>query len=96
MNDLISREEVLRTIIVAGEIEPDLGYTHLHEVIKNLPSTDRQTGKWFKPTGMMPPEHHGHYECSICGGWALRDWLRNRIVLSDYCPVCGARMEVDV
>ena len=36
--DLISREEVLRMIIVAGECEPDLGYTHLHKVIENLPS----------------------------------------------------------
>lgn len=38
MSDLISREEVLRTIITAGEVEPDLGYTHLHKVIENLPS----------------------------------------------------------
>ena len=36
--DLISREEVLRAIITAGEVEPDLGYTHLHKVIENLPS----------------------------------------------------------
>ena len=39
--DLISREEVLRTIITAGEVEPDLGYTHLHDVIASLPSADR-------------------------------------------------------
>lgn len=36
--DLISREEALRAIITAGEVEPDLGYTHLHKVIENLPS----------------------------------------------------------
>ena len=36
--DLISREEVLRAIITAGEAEPDLGYTHLHKVIESLPS----------------------------------------------------------
>lgn len=41
--ELISREEVLRTIIVAGECEPDLGYTHLHKVIENLPSAEPKT-----------------------------------------------------
>lgn len=38
--DLISREEVLRMIIVAGECEPDLGYTHLYSVIESLPSAE--------------------------------------------------------
>ena len=39
-SDLISREEVLRAIITAGECEPDLGYTHLHTVIESFPSAD--------------------------------------------------------
>ena len=39
-SDLISREEVLRTIITAGECEPDLGYAHLHKVVENIPSAD--------------------------------------------------------
>jgi len=42
-SDLISREEVLRTIITAGECEPDLGYAHLHKVVENIPSADRPT-----------------------------------------------------
>lgn len=49
-------------------------------------------GKWIKPTGMMPPEHCGHYECSNCGFWAMRDWLRPRVVLTNFCPGCGADM----
>ena len=51
--------------------------------------------RWIKPTGMMPPEYHGHYECSACGTWAGRDWLRpwKEILLSDWCPGCGAKME---
>lgn len=40
MNDSISREEVLRAIITAGEVESDSGYTHLYKVIENLPSTE--------------------------------------------------------
>lgn len=38
--DLIRRQDVLNTIIVAGECEPDLGYTHLHKVVENIPSAD--------------------------------------------------------
>lgn len=47
---------------------------------------------WYKPTGMMPPEHHGHYECSNCGGWAMKIWLRHKMALTPYCPWCGAVM----
>ena len=43
-SDLISKEEVLRMIIVAGECEPDLGYTHLYKVIENIPSAEPE--KW--------------------------------------------------
>lgn len=52
-------------------------------------------GRWIKPTGMMPPEHHGHYECSECGAWAGRDWLRpwREVLLTDFCPNCGAKMD---
>lgn len=51
-------------------------------------------GEWIKPTGMMPPEHHGHYECSVCGFWAMRDWVRpwKGVVLTAFCPNCGADM----
>lgn len=47
---------------------------------------------WYKPQGMMPPEHHGHYECSNCGGWAMFNW-KHRLELTEYCPWCGAVMD---
>lgn len=55
---------------------------------------ERKKGRWIQPKGMMPPEHHGHYECSECGAWAGRNWLRpwKEIQLSNYCPNCGAAM----
>lgn len=54
-----------------------------------------KTGRWIKPTGMMPPEFHGHYECSECGEWAGRPWHRpwSGVVLSRCCPGCGIKME---
>ena len=70
------------------------------DVLENLPSADVAPvvhARWIKPTGMMPPEYHGHYECSACGTWAGRDWLRpwKEVLLTDHCPGCGAKMDGD-
>ena len=50
-------------------------------------------GRWVKMTGMMPPEYHGHYECSECQ-WHLKglrnSWNREEEMY--YCPHCGALM----
>lgn len=51
-------------------------------------------GRWVKMTGMMPPEYHGHYECSECG-WHMKG-LRNSWTREEempYCPHCGAKMD---
>jgi len=34
---------------------------------KKIQPTFKEEAEWIKPTGMMPPEYHGHYECSSCG-----------------------------
>ena len=51
-------------------------------------------GRWIKMTGMMPPEYHGHYECSECN-WHMKgirnSWTREEEMA--YCPNCGAKME---
>ena len=51
-------------------------------------------GRWAKMTGMMPPEYHGHYECSECQ-WHMKgirnSWTREEELL--YCPNCGAKMD---
>lgn len=53
-------------------------------------------GRWIKMTGMMPPEYHGHYECSECQ-WHMKgirnSWTREEDML--YCPNCGAKMDGD-
>lgn len=63
----------------------------------NMPTIDpeRKKGKWYKPTGMMPPEFTGQYRCSECDELALRDWKHHKQELTRYCPNCGARMEGD-
>ena len=62
--------------------------------VESMPTIDveQKHGHWIKPTGMMPPEHHGHYECSACHQWAMRNW-KHRLELTDYCPHCGAKMD---
>lgn len=51
-------------------------------------------GRWVKMTGMMPPEYHGHYECSECQ-WHMKglrnSWTREEELL--YCHNCGAKMD---
>lgn len=83
--DLISREDVLNMIIVAGECEPDLGYTHLHDVIKSLPSSEPRMGEWIEhedPCGFFDTIP----VCSECGHTTK---IRERY---NFCPNCGADM----
>lgn len=66
-------------------------------VIAQLPAIDVAPvvhGRWVKMTGMMPPEYHGHYECSECQ-WHMKglrnSWTREEEL--SYCPNCGAKMD---
>lgn len=54
-------------------------------------------GRWIKMTGMMPPEYHGHYNCSICQ-WHMKG-LRNSWTKEEelsFCPNCGAKMDGEI
>ena len=86
MSDLISREEVLRAIITSGEVEPDLGYTHLHKVIENLPSAEPKRGKWRHYEGVLT--------CIECGAEFNDDIMEyTGDEVPHFCPYCGANME---
>lgn len=51
-------------------------------------------GYWYKPTGMMPPEHHHRHRCSEC--YCLAPYERpGREWFSDFCPNCGAKMDLE-
>lgn len=62
-------------------------------VLDAQPTIERKTGKWYKPNGVMPPEHFGRHRCSICDAFAMHDWKHHREQLTDYCPNCGAEMK---
>lgn len=70
--------------------------TNIETKIEALPAVDAAPvvhGRWIKMTGMMPPEYHGHYECSECQ-WHMKglrnSWTREEEL--SYCPNCGAKM----
>lgn len=50
-------------------------------------------GRWYKPTGMMPPEHAGRHRCTECNCLAYYE-RPGREGLSNYCPNCGAKMDL--
>ena len=72
----------------------DDGFYDAISAVLELPSAEpeRKKGKWYKPTGMMPPEYVGVYRCSECDGLAMRDWKTHKQKLTDFCPNCGADM----
>lgn len=110
MTDLISRKAAIAEIEEYFQVldlcisEPDLkldGYKNGLRVaiqeLKALPAVNAAPvvhGRWVKMMGMMPPEYHGHYECSECQ-WHMKglrnSWTREEELL--YCPNCGAKMD---
>ena len=102
MADLISRAEMLEALghfndYVNGDPHFMNGIETAKEITENLPAVDAVEvvhARWVKMMGMMPPEYHGHYECSQCR-WHMKglrnSWTREEELL--YCPGCGAKMD---
>ena len=89
-DDAISRQAVLDQTYLWSKDEflrVTNPFDHLRKRINSLPSVTPQqrTGRW-KFT-VYDANRIGHYECSECH-WNV---LMN---VSDYCPHCGAKMEV--
>lgn len=105
-NDLISRAEAINAL-TDDNIEQNIDNVYDGErhrtkrssirIIAQLPSVNAAPvvhGQWIKMIGMMPPEYHGHYECSECQ-WHMKgirnNWTKEEEFL--YCPNCGAKMD---
>lgn len=91
VSDLISRVAALDAYLNA---DPEATFT---EILDSVPTVDAAPvvhGRWVKMTGMIPPEYHGHYECSECQ-WHMKglrnSWTREEELT--YCPRCGAIMD---
>lgn len=98
MSDLIRREDVQAMIVLACKSHDRSDVIMaIRRGVKNIPSVDAVPvvhARWVKMTGMMPPEYHGHYECSECK-WHMKglrnSWTREEELY--YCPNCGAKMD---
>lgn len=63
------------------------------KALKEAPTIDPvKHGKWITKRTW---EHDGEYYCEKCGKEAHWTWERDKQILSDYCPNCGARMDGD-
>lgn len=76
----------------------DSGVLWMADLIDDQPTVSpdevRGEGEWYRPSGMMPPEHTGKHRCSNCNSFAMRGWKSVREELTNYCPNCGAKMGV--
>lgn len=85
--------------ITDGWLKPPKGWKWYEDSVRNAPTIEAEPvrhGRWIKMTGMMPPEYHGHYECSECH-WHMKgirsSWTREEELT--YCPNCGVIMDGD-
>ena len=99
--DCISRQaaiDALRGYLV-GKRCPDDGTLTCrlieNEVINKLPPIQPKRGRWIRTgSGSL----YDHYECSECGKspkWECLGDNRWSIAFTDFCPNCGAKMEVN-
>ena len=105
MDDLISRAAAIEYLMTnmswydedGCEVDDaDEKRAIITDLVNGIPAVDAAPvvhARWVKMTGMMPPEYHGHYECSNCQ-WHMKglrnSWTREEEL--SYCPNCGAKM----
>ena len=66
------------------------GWNAAIEIIENAPTIDAVPvvhGRWEKADNLKP-------KCSVCGKFRLYAWPDYKIC--DYCPNCGAKMDLEV
>ena len=94
--DLISRQAAIDIIedFPHGDVWNVESMEEMVYRIKQLPTIQPKRGKWIRTgSGSL----YDHYECSECGKapkWECMGNNRWKIAFTDFCPNCGAKMEV--
>ena len=83
-NDLISRQQAIDALL-AWMNDPEDDRESAFDVLKQLPSAQPKMGKWIIYT--VSPFDGEDVMCSECGQRGCAPYW-------DYCPNCGAKMEV--
>lgn len=90
MTDYIERETLLEAISkVGGSPLSEWDTAGVVSLVANQPAADVAPVKigFWKISGVNPANNViGNFKCSLCARTSLED--------SDYCPNCGAKMEV--
>ena len=86
--------EAIRAALLAWSYMPEWRDTKIIEAVKRLQPAQAMSGKWIRTgSGSL----FDHYECSVCGKlpkWECLGDNRWRIAFTEFCPNCGAKMEV--
>lgn len=53
-------------------------------------------GRWLEVNDTASPELRGKHVCSECGAVAMLDWNSHKEELTDYCPRCNAKMDMQI
>ena len=90
-DDLIKRNVAI-SYAISGLVRRIDGeyWIRLSEVkqsLKDVPAVEQPRGKWLKDFRYLD------VRCSICKNYALE--MNDYPVLSNYCPHCGAEMEIE-
>lgn len=95
MTEYIDREAAIAAIMSEP---PDAHYPHWYaDKIKSIPAADVapvRHGRWI-----CIRKGYGEYECSVCHGEDsdCSDYYGTHVVTEqDFCPHCGARMDLEV
>lgn len=86
----IDADWVMNALTVYGQSYDYVSVGRVTKVIEDAPTIDAELvrrGKWVEVTN-----GRGGHECSICHAYAAA-WQTGEERLTDYCPVCGAKME---
>lgn len=72
-----------------GAVQCDGDIRGLLDELEDLPSVqpERETGEWIKVPGM-------NERCSVCNKYFPLSFFEDRPFEINYCPNCGAKMEV--
>ena len=88
MDDLIYRQDAIDAAEKESQVDGAYGYMDTKSIVdllNDLPSAERKKGRWILTRNM--------WCCSECASIAPYYYMSGRQKTSNYCYVCGAKME---
>ena len=88
VGDIISRQAAIEVADAIWATTGDKNVAKVWDMLRNLPSAqpEQKKGKWIEEIGMLM--------CSECGeAWGTEQF--DEVMSFNFCPNCGAKMEVE-